>query len=121
MKLTEFGKVIRKYRIEHSMLLKDMSEKLGLSPSYLCSIETGTKDITLDFEDKLFSKIEFTNDEKEQLQKAIDHTRNRSFKISTDETELDQELVGAFCRIHTKLSDLDKRDILRILKRASIE
>lgn len=121
MKLTEFGKMIRKYRIENSMLLKDMSDMLGLSSSYLCALETGTKDITSDFEDRLFSKIKFSSDEKAQLQKAIDHTRSRNFKISSDETELDKELVGAFCRKHTKLSDIQKRDILRILREANIE
>ena len=116
MKLTEYGKAIRKYRIDRSMLLKDMSVLLDLSPSYLCALESGSKEITNDFESKLFSKISFSQREMEQIQKAIDRTRNGNIKISSDNSMLDRELVGAFCRKHAKLSNEQKRSILSILE-----
>lgn len=122
MTLTEYGKAIRRYRISKSMLLKDMSAKLDMSPSYLCALETGTKSVTPEFEKKLFSKISFSPREKKALQKAIDLTRRYGqVKVSPDNSKLDKQLVGAFCRKHDKLSDEQKRDILRILRGAAVD
>lgn len=43
--LTEFGKELRKLRIDHEISLKDLAEKLDVSPAYLSSIETGRKPV----------------------------------------------------------------------------
>lgn len=40
---TELGKTLRKIRIDRDELLKDMAEKLDMSPSMLSSIENGTR------------------------------------------------------------------------------
>lgn len=41
--LTPFGKFLRKLRIDHGELLKDMAEKLKVTASYLSAVEVGKK------------------------------------------------------------------------------
>ncbi len=43
--LTEFGKFLKKLRIDKSETLAVMAGKLGISAAYLSSIENGTRDI----------------------------------------------------------------------------
>lgn len=43
--LTEFGKHIRKIRIDRQELMKDMAEKLNVTPAYLSSVETGKRNV----------------------------------------------------------------------------
>lgn len=43
--LTEFGKAIRKARIESGDTLKTMATSLGISPAFLSAVETGKKKI----------------------------------------------------------------------------
>ncbi|MGP0152165.1 helix-turn-helix domain-containing protein [Pantoea ananatis] len=45
MALTEFGKAVRKARIETGLTLLTMAEKLGTSPAFLSGMETGSKKI----------------------------------------------------------------------------
>lgn len=44
--VTEFGKYIRKRRIDKVVTLREMADAMGLSPSYLSSVETGKRNIT---------------------------------------------------------------------------
>ena len=41
--LTEFGKALRKIRIDRQQLLKDMANKLGVSSAYLSAVENGKR------------------------------------------------------------------------------
>ena len=43
--LTEFGQYLRKLRIDHGDFLKDMSDVLGVTPSYLSAVETGKRNV----------------------------------------------------------------------------
>lgn len=43
--LTEFGKEVRKLRIEITMTLREMAVELGVTPAYLSGVETGRKHI----------------------------------------------------------------------------
>lgn len=43
--LTEFGKALRKLRIDRNEYIKDMAEKLYISVAYLSAIETGKRTI----------------------------------------------------------------------------
>lgn len=46
IKLTPFGKHIRKLRVDHDQTMSDMAEKIGLSSEYLSAVERGKKRIT---------------------------------------------------------------------------
>lgn len=53
MALTEFGKAVRKARIDSNETLGTMADALGVSPGFLSSIETGRKKIPLDLMEKV--------------------------------------------------------------------
>jgi len=42
------NKALRLLRVYHNLKQKDLAEKLGLSPSYVCEIESGTKQVTME-------------------------------------------------------------------------
>jgi transcriptional regulator with XRE-family HTH domain len=46
MKLSAYGRAVRKFRIEAGVMLNDMAVVLGKSPSYLSSVEAGRKPIS---------------------------------------------------------------------------
>ena len=53
MALTEFGKAVRKARIDIGYTLKTMSEELGTSAAFLSGLETGSKKISKDWVTKI--------------------------------------------------------------------
>lgn len=46
MALTEFGRIVRKARIDANETLLTMSKALGTTPAYLSGLETGSKKIS---------------------------------------------------------------------------
>lgn len=53
MALTDFGKAIRKARIDAGENLGTMADELGLSPAFLSGMETGRKKIPANCVDKI--------------------------------------------------------------------
>ena len=43
--LTDFGRALRKIRIDHREIIRDMAEKLHVTASYLSAVETGKRKI----------------------------------------------------------------------------
>ncbi|WGE89609.1 helix-turn-helix transcriptional regulator [Actinobacillus arthritidis] len=115
MKLTNFGKFIRGYRIANNILLKQMADALGFSSAFLSSVENGNKPIPQGIEDKLIANYKFSNEEKENLYESIDTTRTHS-TINVPQNSLDQMLVGAFCRNFNELDESKKQQLLDLLK-----
>lgn len=69
--LTEFGKFTRKLRIDNGELLKNMADKLGVSSSYLSSVETGKRKVPLEWADKISLLYSLDNDTKSLLKNLI--------------------------------------------------
>ena len=51
--LTAFGKLCRKIRIDCGEIMRDMSEKLGVTPAFLSAVENGNKNIPGAWKEKL--------------------------------------------------------------------
>lgn len=115
MNLSAFGRFIRKYRIDHEILLKEMADKLGFSSAFMSAIETGAKNLPGDLEQKLLNSYEFTSEEKNHLQEAIDLSRTQINLVFSD-SPIEQRIVGAFCRNFGSLDDERKKEILKLLK-----
>lgn len=67
MKLTEFGKFLRKLRIDNEELLKDMSVKLNVTPSFLSMVETGRRSIPKKWEEEIEKIYSLNLKQKEEL------------------------------------------------------
>lgn len=58
---------LRNFRMRRKIILKQMSDTLGLRPAQLSSIETGKRPVPEDFVPKIRSNYEVTHDEEVHL------------------------------------------------------
>lgn len=78
--LSEYGKILRKIRIDRGELLGDMAGKLEISPALLSYIENGKREIPQDFTEKLKSCYDLDSIIIESLQMAEMQSR-KALKI----------------------------------------
>jgi transcriptional regulator with XRE-family HTH domain len=74
--LTEFGRILRIYRVNHGITLKDMADSLFVPSSYLSSMEMGRKNISHDFLKKLFNTYQFNEEEVKALKESVANSGN---------------------------------------------
>jgi len=67
---TQYGKELRKIRVDESLVLGDMAKQLGVSPAYLSSIENGKREIPKDLTSRLVTVYGLSNEQKTILEKA---------------------------------------------------
>lgn len=117
MKLTPFGQVSRKLRIDYQMTLKDMADKLGTSSAYVSAIEIGKKVLTENIINKYIVVLCKNDNDKSKLLKAVDDTIS---KVNIDLKNMDnnlRELTIQFSRKLYFLSNDDIKNIRKILNR----
>lgn len=73
--LSEYGKVLRKIRIDKGELLNDMAVRLDVSPALLSYIENGKREIPQNLTDIAIEKYELTETVAEQLRAAETQSR----------------------------------------------
>lgn len=120
---TEFGKWLKMFRITLGIRLYDMGKTLGLSSSFLSSIETGKKNIPFDFVDKLKASYNFSDSQLDSLEQAVQKTREEelkkkksvTLKVDTSANDV-QELVYSFARCANSLTEKQKIEISNILR-----
>ncbi len=105
MGITEYGKVVRQFRDDVDVSLRQMADEIGFSSTYVSAVEIGEKGITNDMVDKVigfFRKRGKKTQDIAQLRASVDRTRR-----AVDVSALDgagRFAVAAFAR---KLQDLD--------------
>lgn len=110
--LTEFGKLIRKYRIDNNLILKDMADTLGLPSSYLSAMELGRKVVSNEFLEKLFAKYHFSQEEQRNFIEAAKLSVN-SVKINIENVDsARRNMALSFAR---KFDSLDEETVKKIL------
>ena len=107
--LTNFGKALRKMRIDHGEFLKDMAAKLNVTVAYLSAVENGKREVP----DQYFLDPE----EKKQLQEYA-YEDKQSLKINlTGIQKEEKELALAFARSFKDLSEEDMATMQKIFGR----
>lgn len=113
--LTEFGKFVRKLRIDKGVVLGDMADMISLSSAYLSAVENGKKSITEDLLEKIAAYFSLNEVQKNELRKAADNSPI-SVKIDLRNAADDERtLVSAFARQVADLSPDQKKSIFEIL------
>jgi transcriptional regulator with XRE-family HTH domain len=79
--LTELGKFLRHLRINLNELLGEMAEKLEVSPSMLSSVETGRKNMPVNWNEKIPKLYNLNSDETKKFKELAIISAN---KISMD-------------------------------------
>ena len=106
--LTELGKFLRKLRIDHSEILKDMADKLGVTVSFLSAVENGKKHMPSMWNKAICLLYDLNDAQIEEFTNAIAKTENRIEMDLSDVNSSQKKLAVSFAR---KLSNFDERQI----------
>lgn len=68
--LTDFGKILRKLRIDCGEIIKNMADKLGCTASYLSAVETGKRPVPDEWVDKIVELYNLDSDTAQNLRSA---------------------------------------------------
>lgn len=112
--LTEFGKFLRKLRIDRGELLKDMAKKLDITVSYLSAVENGKREIPESWLGTIYMKYNLDEEQYIEMQNAAYEDVG---KISIEYGTEDKQLALAFARRFNELSCEDKKNIMKLLKK----
>lgn len=88
--LTEFGKVLRKLRIDRQEFLRDMAQKLGVSSAYLSAVETGKRKAPKSWVD--------TITEQYQLNRGMASELRQAYESSAQEVKIPLSNISAIRR-----------------------
>lgn len=110
--LTEFGKALRKIRIDRQQLLRDMADKLGVSSAYLSAVETGKRRIPQDWVSKIASIYSLSCEEQADLQSAAD---NSVFDVTISLVNASEQKRNAVLSFARALDGLNDEDLKRIM------
>ncbi|ARB44970.1 helix-turn-helix domain-containing protein [Alloalcanivorax xenomutans] len=115
-KATPFGRLIRKFRIDHGVVLKDMAAGVGVSTAYASAIELGNKKINEDFVNKVSSYFKLNAAAIEELKNAAEVSQPH-LKIDLASAEdLDRELAVSFARKYHDLTEENKMKLMKLLE-----
>lgn len=104
MAITEFGKAVRKARIDADVTLASMALALGTTPSFLSAMEMGRKKIPADWVQKIESY--FSNNGVSVRLAELADVANKTVPID-GLSPAQQMLVAGFARVN-----LDEREIM---------
>lgn len=116
--VTEFGKFLRKMRIDRSERLGDMAGKLGVSSAYLSSIENGAREIPEDFVAKIATKYGLDEAQTNELEEAKAKARGTvDVKFSEQRSQADYVKTAVmFARDFSRLNAEQVKKIKELLK-----
>lgn len=115
--LTNFGKELRKIRIDHDELLKDMAKRLNVTVAYLSAVENGNREVPDSWIDILANSYQLSSEEKRSLQ-AFAYEDKNSLKIDLKNIEKEEkELALAFARTFKSLSDEELKKLTEFFNR----
>lgn len=116
MALTNYGKLVRKFRIEIEASTKNMADALNVTSAYLSALETGKKNVPDSFLEKVrdyFYDAGINNKLLEELKEAAFNSQ-KTFELAPEQK--DRELVAAFARKFPNMADDQKQKVLEMLK-----
>ena len=117
--VTEFGKVLRKIRIDHGEILKQMADRLNVSSSFLSSVENGKKAIPADWCEKI--AVFYQLDEiQTQLLKDSASASARTIRVDLSESSaIKMRAAFVFAREFSEMSDEQAESIIAFMNKKS--
>ena len=111
--LTKFGKELRKIRIEHDQILKDMADKLNVTAAYLSAVENGNRKMPDSWINIITVEYNLSSEAADQLQRLAYEDRNNISVCFDRENNNETNLALSFAR---KFKDLNNEQIQEIQK-----
>ncbi|WP_166838684.1 helix-turn-helix domain-containing protein [Rheinheimera pleomorphica] len=116
MKATPFGRYIRKLRIDHGVILKDLADALKVSSSYISALELGKKSISKGFVDKVADYFKLDNKETLELSQLASESQPTVKLDLKDSSDTEKELVVAFARRYRELTEEQQAKLKQLLE-----
>lgn len=116
LKVTQFGRYIRKLRIDHGMILKDLADALGVSSSYISAVELGKKNIPESFIEKLVLRFGINTQERAELYRIANESQPQVKIDLKDSTLNEREVVMAFARKYKHLTAEQQQRLKQFLE-----
>ena len=110
--LTAFGKFLRKLRIDALCTMKEMSDGLEISVSYLSAVETGKRDIPKNWIEKI---IKFFNLNEQQQIELTNSVNDSLTEINFNLSGFSQDKRIAALIFARKLEELDDDEINKLM------
>lgn len=118
MRLNEFGKAVRRLRLDKDELLKDMAARLRVTPAFLSSIETGRKPVPAGFVDRIAEEYGLDNAARIALQKLADATRTSfEIKLASGASAQSRETAAVLAREFPRLRAADLDQLMNLIHR----
>ncbi len=117
--LTQFGKEIRKLRIDHQppLKLKDLADAIDVSSAYLSAVETGNKTPSPSLVDKIADKLKVDQVRRKELHSLARESQKVVQLDLSESTNQAKELAVAFARRFTSLNEGDMERLMQIIER----
>lgn len=113
---TEYGKILRKIRIDCGEVLGNMAENLEISSSYLSSIETGSRNVPQNFTDLISERYGLQKSIIKELRKAeISNLKEVKLPFNDKISNMRKETAVIFARTFNNIDDDDMEKIRAIL------
>ncbi len=117
--ITDFGKALRKLRIEEDERLHDMSKRISKSSAFISAVERGDKSPPTGFEELIISAYSLAGDVADMLRATADASR-KAFTIEP-KSPLERDAAGLMARRMNSgmdtLSPSELEQILAILRK----
>lgn len=107
MPATEYGKYLKKLRIDNDETIAKMAGGMGITPSYLSAIESGERVIPVDFTEKLAQRYKLGEESKEELRNLELKTPRKAVQLDFEKSgsnESQKELALLFAQKYASLS-----------------
>lgn len=115
--LTNFGKTLRKIRIDHNELLKNMAMRLNVTVAYLSAVENGKREVPDSWIELLEKEYKLSPEETRELQ-AYAYENKNLLKIDLVNIEKEErDLALAFARSFKTLTDEETKTLSQIFDR----
>ena len=115
--ITEFGKALRKLRIDRGETLKIMADNLEMTSSYLSAIECGKRNIPTDLIERLTSIYKLDVNEQQELSVAYDKSLSSVAIELSESNDCKRDLALQFARKFDDIDDELANQIIKFLNR----
>jgi len=116
MKTTAFGRYLRKLRIDHGMIMRDLAKVLGVSSAFVSALELGKKTITEKNILKIIEYFNLSSDETIELRHTADISQP-SLKLELNDKTIEQrELAVSFARNYQNMEIEDQIKLMKLLE-----
>lgn len=116
MKTTAFGRYLRKLRIDHGLIMKDLAEVLKVSSAYISALELGKKSIAEKNISAIIEYFSLNADEAKELRHAASISQPNIKLDLSGSTNEQRELAVSFARRYQEISPDEQKRLLELLK-----